>query len=50
MKINEILKLIGDKEFLDKKLKSLKGTSNVIDIQIEAGITQYLYYENPNYK
>ncbi len=35
-----------NKEFLEGKLKNLKKTSNVIDIQIDDGITQHLYYED----
>ena len=32
--------------FLNKKLKSLKNSSNRIDIKLEGAITQHLYYED----
>ena len=33
-------------QFLEKKLKRLKGGSNSIEIRIDDGTTQYLYYED----
>lgn len=35
-----------NKEYLDKKLEKLSRGSNVIDIEIESGVMQHLYYED----
>lgn len=35
-----------NKRYLDNKLKSLSNTSNVIDIELEQGVVQHLYYED----
>ena len=43
----ELYELAPENEaFLAGKLKKLKNTSNRIEIQLEEGITQYLYYED----
>ena len=35
-----------NKKFLEEKLASIKGTDNVIDINISPGFVQHLYYED----
>lgn len=35
-----------NRKYLDDKLKKLSRTSNVIDIEIEEGVVQHLYYED----
>lgn len=35
-----------NRKYLDRKLEKLSRTTNVIDIEIDAGVTQHLYYED----
>ena len=35
-----------NQEYLDKKLKSLSGTTNIIEIELDGGMVQHLYYED----
>lgn len=36
----------ANRNYLDRKLKTLTGTGNVIDIEIDRGIVQHLYYQD----
>lgn len=36
----------ANRNYLDAKLKNLQGTSNIIDIELDGGAVQHLYYED----